>query len=651
MRIRVNEEEDMISISKIRLNDAHNKTFLHFSDELVFENNTINFIIGMSGVGKTSLIDFLSAPFTDDPVKNGVIRYPGSADAVTVVNSSSASRKKYVNFIKNSIAYIPQKTDSFHPAIPIRKQMYDYYKTILPGNEKPDEQKFAECLKTVSKYAGWDEVIVDPQSKDGLILVDKKKYIDENGKPHWIVDTQKLGPDTNVRGNRVTVYEGKISTGQKQRLFILMGLMQFCLAENPMLLADEFLVNFTYHEANRVLENIMTFFNDPPNLNNASKQNKTAVFILHDLSFDFLKNLPPGANIKLFAVEKAANYTRNPKTETEDVQYLKAYKTTLFDFFHNSAKEGKEVFDKFLRSYEPAALEDTAGIDIKASESVITSFHLDHSEPVKGIYTDLDFTLKKGRFITLTGFSGCGKSTFCNQFLAQEIPNKKVFRYLPAQMLSSLSENSQITVAQDLRSIYRYYNNLDNLYECQDGLIKLFGDVELIDKSLSQEEQAAALAAILSKKIFTLSGGQLQRYWFVRLLLDYNLKAEDTEFLVMDESIASLDCMTKNMIIRMLLKNVLSERGMTVFLVSHDLRDINVIYKTLEKALGNNPARVKQVFEQYEMFDQGIYRVETPFPEYCMNLKKKQANEYIFKNDTIHQLRLHENDSVKKGSK
>jgi ABC-type glutathione transport system ATPase component len=294
----------MLSLSNIRLNNAKNKTFLIFDDMITFENNTINFIIGRSGVGKTSLIDFLSAPFTDDPIKNGVIRYPGSVGPVTVINSSSASRKKYINFIKSSVAYIPQKTDSFHPAIPIRKQVYDYYKTILPDGKKPDKEEFADCLKKVSKYAGWDEVILDPQSKDGLILFDKKEYIDENGRSYCIVDTQKPGPDTNACGNRITVYEDKISTGQKQRLFILMGLMQFYFAENPVLLADEFLVNFTYHEADRVLENIIGFFNEAP------KQNKTAVFILHDLSFNFLRNLPQMANIRLFAVEKAENYTR-----------------------------------------------------------------------------------------------------------------------------------------------------------------------------------------------------------------------------------------------------------------------------------------------------------------------------------------------------
>jgi ABC-type dipeptide/oligopeptide/nickel transport system ATPase subunit len=646
--IRVNRqgqgEKDMISISGIRLNDAHNKTFLRFPDELVFENNTINFIIGLSGVGKTSLIDFLSAPFTDGPVKNGVIRYSGSVDPVTVINSSSASRKKYINFIKNSVAYIPQKTDSFHPAIPIRKQIYDYYKTILPGGKKSGKKEFTECLKKVSKYAGWDEVIIDPYSKDGLILVDQKEYIDENGKHYCIVDTQKPGPDSNAWGNRVTVYEDKISTGQKQRLLILMGLMQFDRAENPVLLADEFLVNFTYHEADRVLKNIIRFFKE------ARQQNKTAIFILHDLSFNFLKTLPQSANIKLFAVEKVKNYTPNPKTETEDVQYLKAYRTTLFDFFNNSTDTGKEVFDKFLKSYEPEALKDTAEIDIKEPEGEIASFHLDHSDPVAGIYKNLDFTLKKGRFITITGFSGCGKSTFCNQFLAQKISNKKSFRYLPSQMLSSLSEDSQITVAQDLRLVYRYYNNLDNLHECLSDLTKLFTDLKLIDKNLSPEEQAIVRDTIISKEIFTLSGGQLQRYWFVRLLLDYNLKEGDTEFLVLDESIASLDCITKNMIIGVLLKNVLS-RGITVLLISHDLRDINVIYKTLEKALVNNPAITEQVFEQYEMFDQGIYRVKTPFPKYCDNLKNKKANEYIFKNGEIHQLRLHENNGAEEGEK
>jgi hypothetical protein len=34
-----------------------------------------------------------------------------------------------------------------------------------------------------------------------------------------------------------------------------------------------------------------------------------------------------------------------------------------------------------------------------------------------------------------------------------------------------------------------------------------------------------------------------------------------------------------------------------------------------------------------------------------MNLKNKKANEYIFKNGEIHQLRLHENDGAEEGSK
>jgi hypothetical protein len=34
-----------------------------------------------------------------------------------------------------------------------------------------------------------------------------------------------------------------------------------------------------------------------------------------------------------------------------------------------------------------------------------------------------------------------------------------------------------------------------------------------------------------------------------------------------------------------------------------------------------------------------------------VNLKNKKANEYIFKNGKIHQLRLYENDGAEEGSK
>jgi putative ABC transport system ATP-binding protein len=574
----------------------------------------------------------LSAPFTDDPVKNGIITFPGSKKPVEIVNSSSSLRKSYVDFIKNSVAYIPQRTDSFHPAIPVRRQMYDYYKIIMPDNKMPGETDFNNLLKRLSKYAGWDNVEAPSFRKktklnkirqflgirEPLLIQDKKLYRDINSNdPYTIVDTGKSG-------NRKT-YEDQFSTGQKQRLFILLGLLRFYLAKNPVFIADEFLVNFTYHEANKVLQNIIDFFY----LDEFAGKNKIAVFILHDLSFEFLKNLPKEKDINLFVIEK--------DDHVKTVQKLIKHEMPLYDFFHKELPEGN-VFYRFMDSYKPQALpeEKIKGINPNSINAKNWRIDIDLKDSVpKGIYSDLKFTINSGRFIVLTGFSGCGKSTFCNQFLSQGIMDKKSFRYFPSQMLASISEDSQIGIKQDLSIIYDYYNKLEDLNKHRKKLAEIFRDVRLVEGDLSDE--------YLDQKIFNLSGGQLQRYWFARLLLDLNLDETDSEFIVLDESIASLDCITKNEIIFMLLKNILSDRGMTVVLVSHDLRDISVIYESLKELLKDKPGKLEEIFEHYEMFNGAINQVVIPFIEYCGNLEKKQPNEYILKSDgKRHLLRIEE---------
>ena len=133
-----------ITLKDIRLNNAKNKTYLAFDGLIEFKENTVYFIIGLSGIGKTSLVDFLTAPFTDDPIKNGSIHLSsdialksiGEGKPITdlrVKNSFNLYSRQYVDFIRKSVALIPQKTDSFHPSKPIVKQMYEYYKMAYPN--------------------------------------------------------------------------------------------------------------------------------------------------------------------------------------------------------------------------------------------------------------------------------------------------------------------------------------------------------------------------------------------------------------------------------------------------------------------------------------------------------------------------------------
>jgi hypothetical protein len=88
-------------------------------------------------------------------------------------------------------------------------------------------------------------------------------------------------------------------------------------------------VNFTYCEANDVLKNIITFFI------REKKKHKTAIFILHDLSFDFLRTLPENYSVRVIAIEKDETYHAG-KNDVSDIQKITARDMSLFGFFNNS---------------------------------------------------------------------------------------------------------------------------------------------------------------------------------------------------------------------------------------------------------------------------------------------------------------------------
>lgn len=640
----------MITIKNMRLNDARNKTFLTFDDEITFQEDTIYFIIGRSGIGKTSLVDFLVAPFTDDPIKNGEIILSGDSGLKTfkigktspdkqclkIKNSFNINSWQYINFIKKSVAFIPQKTDSFHPSIPVRKQMYKYYKMALPKGKKADPSEFNRLLEKLSPYAGWDKVSADTTDNETLLLNDTKTYenADNPTEIFNIIDKQ----------NDEKIYEDKLSTGQLQRILILMGLLRFHVSEHPILIGDEFLVNFTYSEANEVLKDIITLFLKE------KKKHKIAAFILHDLSFDFLKILPSKFPVKLIAIEKDEAYqnSRRLNTEAKDAQKIKAYEMPLADFFSkNWADAAQEsVFAKFQKSYNAQTIpNDECKIDIAITDEPLPyKIDIDKSRPIPNVYNNINLELRKNRFIVLTGFSGCGKSTLCNQYVIECVKDKKTFRYFPSKSLSYLSADSQITIRQDLMLIYNYYNNIHSLDECKPQIKEIIKKVNFYEGE--KEINDDVFDDFLSKKIYDLSGGQQQRYWLGRILFDYDRPEQvfrEPELLILDESISSLDCITKDRIIALLLGEVFSKRGLTVLFVSHDIRDISVIYKTILGNIGTQ--NTEKIFEHYEMFNKSIYRVKTPFPDYRDNFTAHRPNCYeSLTDERILNLRLKTNN-------
>jgi ABC-type dipeptide/oligopeptide/nickel transport system ATPase subunit len=600
----------MITIKDLRLNDAKNRPYLTLDGQISLKENTIYFVIGHSGVGKTSIVDFLANPLTEDPIKNGIIELSGdirlegtlgkkASNIITVKDSLSRQSGDYYRFIRKTAAIIPQKTDSFHPSIPLRRQLYRSYKMALPKGKRPDMAEFKQWLEELGPCAGWEKVSFSEKNNDAITIADDKKYIDQSGEQYEIV---KVKDDDKV-------YESELSTGQLQRLLILQGLIQFKAAKNPILIGDEFLVNFTWIEAGNVLRGIMDYFAK------SKEKHKIGIFILHDLSFSVLRNLPANLEVKLIGIDSQKQDNGGPKV-------IKAYEMNLCDFFEkkwNNAEEA-EFFEEFRESYDVKPL----GCQSKnfLPDSDVYPYPIDVKRSPSGrkkIYGPIHLEIGKHKFIVITGFSGCGKTTLCTQYIHECIKDKMSFRYFPSLSLSYISNDSQTKVRHDLEIMYSFYNHIYSLDNENSR--------KLIDQALQKVQfDNVSASAFLERRIFDLSGGQQQRYWLARLLFETEVKNTPGLF-IFDESIASLDCITKNKIIPLLLDLLGGKEGASVLFVSHDLRDIGVIYETVKQLAGEKNAA--DIFEHYEMFNGGLYRVKTDFDDYRTNLQNSTANVYI----------------------
>lgn len=236
----------------------------------------------------------------------------------------------------------------------------------------------------------------------------------------------------------------------------------------------------------------------------------------------------------------------------------------LGSFFH-IAMNGMAASDKIFRLldlFEPAH----GGVDCPAGDIVCHDLHFSY-ESEREILHGVDLTIPQGKFVSLVGESGCGKSTISALLMGR---NKG---YTGSVTIGG-AELRDIEEASLMRCI-TYVSHQSYLFKgtVRDNLLmsKPNASDDELWSALTQVNLAdflrreAGLDTLLSERGENLSGGQRQRLALARALL------HDSPVYIFDEATSNIDVESENDIMAQI--HALAGRK-TVLLISHRLANV-----------------------------------------------------------------------------
>ena len=201
----------------------------------------------------------------------------------------------------------------------------------------------------------------------------------------------------------------------------------------------------------------------------------------------------------------------------------------------------------------------------------------------QAVYESFDLDLPRGKFTTIFGPNGCGKSTLINM-MSGIVPFDRGRIEIGGRDFRSANIGYVFQNYRD--SLFPWWNALENI----EYPLKVRG----VPKSQQRERVDALLEKFeikldLKRKTYELSGGQQQLVAILRALV------ADPEVLFLDEPFSALDY-EMTLYIRDKLQTVFLETGLTTVLVSHDLEEAVYLADRI-LLLSRRPTRVVEFIE------------------------------------------------------
>ncbi|MBY0244393.1 MAG: ABC transporter ATP-binding protein [Sphingobacteriaceae bacterium] len=178
---------------------------------------------------------------------------------------------------------------------------------------------------------------------------------------------------------------------------------------------------------------------------------------------------------------------------------------------------------------------------------------------------DISFDLYENEFLAIIGESGSGKSTLLKSIygLLQTDAGEIIFQNEKIkgpneQLIPGHKKMKMVTQDFSLNIYAKVYDNIAAMLPNTDIKHKQEKTMQIMER--------LQIVSLKDKKITELSGGEQQRVAIAKALVC------DTEILLLDEPFSQLDSLLKNQL-RNDLKNLISEMGISIVLVSHDPAD------------------------------------------------------------------------------
>tara|TARA_E500000178_G_scaffold317007_1_gene337227 strand:+ start:4888 stop:5556 length:669 start_codon:yes stop_codon:yes gene_type:complete len=210
----------------------------------------------------------------------------------------------------------------------------------------------------------------------------------------------------------------------------------------------------------------------------------------------------------------------------------------------------------------------------------IESINLNKSFFIDGIeikvLNNVNFSIKRGDLVALSGKSGAGKSTLLQILASLDTPSSGLIKYDDTSTKSLNNSELSSLRLNNFGFVYQFHHLLEDLTVMENILIPL----EILNKSKDKSEvlkiiDEVGLSHRLNHHPWRLSGGEKQRVGIARALIN------KPDFIFLDEPTGNLDEENAE-IIQKLLLDISCKYNIALITATHDsnfIRNFDKIYK------------------------------------------------------------------------